>query len=113
LGGVFLRAAANQSNLAAEPFVLEEPMAKLRHCEICKVAIDPERAEAQPQTRLCNQHGEEIRKYGGEFTTTLAQSTLQKPGSIKNNPGDVVVADRVRNYDGINKLRDNYELNRK
>lgn len=38
-----------------------------RMCEVCRQPIDPDRAEAIPETRLCTEHAREIQAYGGEF----------------------------------------------
>ena len=42
-------------------------VAKTRPCEICMKPIDAERCAANPKTRLCIEHANQIRKYGGEF----------------------------------------------
>jgi len=85
---------------------------RTRPCEICGEMIDPERAQYQPGTRLCGKHAEAIVKYGGEFRTTFKQSSLAKPGSMKGNPGDVVVDSRERNTTALAKLRAEYEQSR-
>jgi hypothetical protein len=82
---------------------------KTRPCEICGEMLDPERAEWQPESRLCTRHAEEMRKYGGEFIVTATESSAQKAGSIKVAFGDVVVSGKVRNVVGIAKLRAEYE----
>jgi hypothetical protein len=80
-----------------------------RPCEICGEMLDPERAEYQPETRLCPVHAEQIRKFGGEFIVTLTEESLSKRGSMKGNRGDVAVSSKVRNHAAIEKLRDEYE----
>jgi hypothetical protein len=82
---------------------------KSRPCEICGEAIDADRAEALPETRLCSVHAGEIARYGGEFRVTVSESRLSKPGSLKNNPGDVAVTGKTRNLTAIAKLRADYE----
>jgi hypothetical protein len=85
--------------------------AKVRLCEICKQPIDPERAEVAPDTRLCGEHAREIEKYGGEFTLTASQERTSKAGSLKHNYGGVN-ASKQRNYDALERLRDEYERKR-
>jgi hypothetical protein len=80
-----------------------------RPCEICGQMIDAERAEALPETRLCSLHAREIARYGGEFRITVSQSKLNKPGSMKRNPGDVVVTGKTRNEKALAKLRADYQ----
>jgi hypothetical protein len=82
-------------------------MAKLRLCEVCKQPIDAERAAALPETRLCTQHGEEIRKYGGEFRITAHQERTSKSGSLKINYGGVTTS-QVRNQEAVERLKDDY-----
>jgi hypothetical protein len=82
---------------------------KTRPCEICGEMIDADRAEAISDTRLCGQHAGEIARYGGEFRVTVSESRLSKPGSLKNNPGDVAVTGRTRNVSALDKLRADYE----
>jgi hypothetical protein len=80
----------------------------MRACEICKQPIDEERLEFLPQTRLCATHAREIIKYGGEYLMTGKQSSLAKPGSLKQNYGDVTV-EQSRNFEGIQKLQTEWE----
>ncbi len=80
-----------------------------RPCEICGQMIDAERAEALPETRLCSLHAREIARYGGEFRLTATQSRLNKPGSLKRNPGDIAITGKTRNVKAIAKLRADYE----
>ncbi len=82
-----------------------------RTCEVCGAAIDPERIEVLPETRLCVEHGREIAKYGGEFLLTGTQSSLGKDGSLKKNYGDVSVRQK-RNADGVRKLIEEYDRGR-
>jgi hypothetical protein len=82
---------------------------KTRPCEICGQMIDAERAEALPETRLCSLHAREIARYGGEFRLTLKQERLNKPGSLKRNPGDIAVTGKTRNEKAITKLRADFE----
>lgn len=82
---------------------------KTRPCEICGHMIDAERAEALPDTRLCSLHAREIARYGGEFRLTLKQERLNKPGSLKRNPGDIAVTGKTRNEKAIAKLRADFE----
>jgi hypothetical protein len=81
---------------------------KERPCEICGQPIDPERAEAVPDTRLCVEHARMIGKYGGEFIVTGTQASLGKGGSLKKNYGDVSIH-KQRNTEALRKLRDEYE----
>ena len=82
---------------------------KTRPCEICGQPIDAERAEVLPETRLCAEHAQQIRKYGGEFVVTGKHSSLSKPGSLKPNYGDVSLDSKKRNTLALEKLRDGYE----
>lgn len=81
---------------------------KPRYCAVCKAVIEPERMEGNPTTRLCMRHHEEIKKYGGEFTSTSHRGSLGKAGSLKRNYGDVTVT-RQRNEKGLNRLMDDYD----
>ena len=81
---------------------------RTRPCEICGRAIDPERAEALPKTRLCAEHARMIGKYGGEFRLTGTQASLGKDGSLKKTYGDVTVQER-RNTEALRKLRQEYD----
>ncbi len=81
---------------------------KSRPCEICGQAIDPERIEAVPETRLCVEHAQRIGKYGGEFLVTATQASLGKAGSLKKNYGDVSIQ-KKRNTEALRKLREEYE----
>jgi hypothetical protein len=80
-----------------------------RPCEVCGQMIDPERVEALPDTRLCGLHAREIARYGGEFRLTVKQDKLNKPGSLKKNPGDVVVTGKTRNDKAIAMLKADWQ----
>jgi hypothetical protein len=80
-----------------------------RPCEICGELLTEERMEAQPGTRLCPRHAEQIRKLGGEFRVKLTESSLAKPGSMKGNRGDVAVTGKERNHAALERLRQEYE----
>jgi len=77
-------------------------------CVICKRLIEPERAAAMEQTNLCTEHGEAISRFGGEFVLTAQQESLQKPGSLKKNPGGVATR-QIRNLEALARLREEYE----
>lgn len=83
-------------------------MAGIRFCEVCKQQIDPERAQANPMTRLCGVHAEEINDFGGEFILSGKQERTNKSGSLKINYGGIAVS-QERNLDGIQRLKDRYE----
>jgi hypothetical protein len=85
---------------------------RTRPCEICGQLIDPERVEALPKTRLCSDHAQAIKAYGGEFIRTGTQSSLGKDGSLKKNYGDVSIEER-RNAEALRKLRQDYEHHRR
>ncbi len=85
-------------------------MARVRFCEICKTEIDPQRAKANPETRLCDVHIEALKKYGGEFLTDIEDERTSKPGSMKINHGGIGKVTHRRNYKGIEQLRDDYPL---
>jgi hypothetical protein len=75
-----------------------------RPCEICRRMIESERLEAVPETRLCADHARAVAKFGGEFrATATAEGTGQKTGR------GVVSVNKVRNTEGIEKLRAEYE----
>lgn len=82
---------------------------RTRMCVICKRLIEPDRAAALAQTNLCTQHGEAIKQFGGEFTIVAQQESLQKPGSLKGNPGGVATR-MVRNIDALERLRAEYKV---
>lgn len=82
---------------------------KTRPCEICGEMLTLERAEAQPGTRLCPRHAEQILKFGGEFRVTLTEDSLSKRGSMKGNRGDVAVTGKARNHAALARLREEYE----
>jgi hypothetical protein len=75
-----------------------------RPCEICNQPIEPERAEAVPETRLCAAHGREIEKYGGEFRVTASWERTSKVGSLKRNYGGVT-PQKTRNQQALERLR--------
>jgi hypothetical protein len=79
-----------------------------RGCEICKQAIEAERAEVDPLTRLCAAHAKEIAKFGGEFKTVSREDVTSKQGSLKKNIGGVTT-ERVRNQEAVRRLREAYE----
>ena len=83
-------------------------MAAIRFCEVCKMEIDVERADALPETRLCGQHAREIQKYGGEFLLRSRQERTSKQGSLKHNYGGVTASFRP-NSEGLERLRRDYE----
>ncbi|MDX1946966.1 MAG: hypothetical protein SFU86_16305 [Pirellulaceae bacterium] len=84
---------------------------RTRMCVICRKLIDPERAEAMPHTDLCSEHGEAIKRFGGEMKVVAVQENLSKPNSMKPNPGGVHTR-MVRNDEAIRKLKDEYEQQR-
>jgi hypothetical protein len=83
-------------------------MAAIRFCEVCKMEIDAERADALPETRLCGQHAREIQQYGGEFLLRSRQERTSKQGSLKHNYGGVTASFRP-NVEGLERLRRDYE----
>lgn len=80
---------------------------KTRPCAVCRQMIDPERAASVPETRLCIEHAEKIKKHGGEFLSTGTVERTSKAGSLKHNYGSVSVS-RTRNDAGLAKLIDEY-----
>jgi hypothetical protein len=82
--------------------------AKTRPCEICKKLIEPERVEGIPETRLCLEHANMIKPFGGEFFTTYRRDNLGKVGSLKQITGGVSTR-MVRNTAALNKLRRAYD----
>jgi len=81
----------------------------MRLCIVCKKAIESEREEAMPDTRLCAQHGNEIEKFGGEFRLSAVQERTSKKTSFKVNYGGISTT-RTRNQIALEKLQDEYEL---
>lgn len=81
---------------------------RTRMCVICKKLIEPDRAAAMAQTNLCTEHGEAINKFGGEFKVAFRQESLQKPGSMKRNPGGVTTR-MIRNLQALERLREEYQ----
>lgn len=81
---------------------------KSRPCEICMKPIEMERLDGNSQTRLCQEHHEKIRKYGGEFILRTRMERTSKPGSLKINYGGVGGRLR-RNQEAIEKLKDEFE----
>jgi hypothetical protein len=79
-----------------------------RLCEICRLPIEADRAEAIPDTRLCTEHGREIARFGGEFIVSAEQERTSKAGSLKLNYGGITTA-RVRNTAAVARLRDEWE----
>ncbi len=75
-----------------------------RPCEICNQPIEPERAEAVPETRLCASHAREIEKFGGEFVVTATWERTSKAGSLKRNYGGVT-PQKTRNQKAMDQLR--------
>ena len=90
---------------------LEELAMAFRGCEICKQAIDSERAECLLMTRLCIKHAHEIEKFGGEFKLSIVEERISKQGSLKRNYGGVMIY-QYRNHQAIHKLRDAYTSRR-
>src|SRR5438270_302385 len=80
---------------------------RTRPCEICGKMIDATRADVLPDTRLCIEHAIQITKYGGEFIVKSRMERTSKEGSLKLNYGGVV-ARKIRNIEGIEKLRGDY-----
>jgi hypothetical protein len=83
----------------------------MRLCQVCKSPIEQERLEGIPDTRLCTEHGREIASYGGEFIISASQERTSKQGSLKLNYGGIATT-KQRNDQGIEDLRNNYELRR-
>ena len=82
-------------------------MADQLFCEVCGCEIDTERRDALPKTRLCTKHGEEIKKYGGEFVGTGSHDNVGK-GGIKSLTAGVTVTFE-RNQQGIERLKDDHD----
>jgi N-dimethylarginine dimethylaminohydrolase len=80
-----------------------------RFCEVCKQPIDPERAEAIPESVLCQQHSREIQELGGEFIRISEQERTNKAGSLKVNYGGVNTH-KVPNRPAIETLKKRHAL---
>jgi hypothetical protein len=70
---------------------------------VCRVLIDPERVAEYPETVLCNEHAEQIEKFGGEFKRSVTQERLSKAQSLKRNYGAVETR-KYRNHLAMQKL---------
>jgi hypothetical protein len=81
---------------------------RTRLCEICMKPIEQDRLDSSPETRLCTEHAEKIKKHGGEFIRSVSEERTSKPGSIKVNIGGVNTS-KVRNAAAIERLKDEYE----
>lgn len=79
-----------------------------RGCTICKQPIEPDRFRDYPNTELCSQHGEEIRKYGGEFKGTASEEKTSKATSLKQGYGGGISVTFTRNQEAIDQLREDY-----
>jgi hypothetical protein len=69
--------------------------------------IETGRLEAVPETRLCLEHAEKIRKHGGEFVTASSWDRTSKEGSLKRNFAGVSTKMR-RNRRAVEKLKDEF-----
>jgi hypothetical protein len=78
-----------------------------RFCEVCKQPIDQERADALPDSVLCQEHSRQIAEFGGEFITVSKQERTSKPGSLKLNYGGITTQKR-RNARALAKLKDQH-----
>ena len=81
---------------------------KARPCEICMKPIEIERLESLPETRLCLEHAEMIKKHGGEFVMSSTVEKTSKAGGIKINYGGVNPSQK-RNHKAMEKLKDEIE----
>ncbi len=79
-----------------------------RGCEICKRAIEADRAEGLPNTRLCQEHAAMLKKIDsrGEFIRHVEFESTSKQGSIKRTGGKGVAVKLVRNVEAIERLRE-------
>lgn len=85
-----------------------------RGCEICKQAIDAERAENDLKTRLCADCSREMDNHkerygGGEFLTVGTEEVTRKPGGFDKGSGRSVSTRRVRNQVGIQKFKEDHD----
>jgi hypothetical protein len=69
--------------------------------------IEPGRAEAVPDTRLCAEHARQIEKHGGEFIRATVQERTSKAGSLKRSYGSASIH-KTRNHEALEKLRAEY-----
>jgi hypothetical protein len=69
--------------------------------------LTAERIAGAPSTRLCLEHANQIRKYGGEFHVFADVERTSKRESIKRNYGGVTPV-MSRNYEAIERLRQDY-----
>src|SRR3954453_20231174 len=81
--------------------------ADTRPCEICGRPIEAIRIEVIPATRLCQEHGQMIRKFGGEFIVRSREDKTSKENSLKKNYGGVTTK-LTRNEDAVARLRREY-----
>src|SRR5262249_19520373 len=99
-----LRLSIGVSRKSSVPTEGGRMSSKTRPCEVCRRAIEPERIEAIPETRLCVEHARMIGKYGGEFLVAATRESLGKAGSLKKNYGDITTH-KTRNRTAIERLR--------
>jgi hypothetical protein len=81
---------------------------KARGCAICRRPIEMDRIQTIPETRLCLEHAEKIKEFGGEFIVSKSLERTSKSGSLKRNFGGVNVK-QTRNHQAIERLKDAYE----
>ena len=79
-----------------------------RFCEVCKQPIDVERAEALPETKLCEVHAKAILEFGGESIRVNEEERSNKVESLKKNVSGVKTK-KVRNMAAMEKLRKKIE----
>src|SRR3954467_8001712 len=78
-----------------------------RPCEICGRPIEAIRIEVIPATRLCQEHGQMIRKFGGEFVVRSREDKTSKENSLKKNYSGVTTK-LTRNEEAVARLRREY-----
>jgi len=79
-----------------------------RPCEICGRPIEAIRIEVIPATRLCQEHGQMFRKFGGEFIVRSREDKTSKENSLKKNYAGVTTK-LTRNEAAVAKVRREYE----
>ena len=78
-------------------------------CAVCKQPIESARRKNVEKTRLCERHGREIKKFGGEFVVKGSVKNTAKVTSLKKNYSEIDV-ELVRNDEALENLIDEYHF---
>jgi hypothetical protein len=81
---------------------MTEKSAAKRPCEVCGNPIEAVRLEAVPDTRLCEEHAKQV----NEFIYVRQERVVRGKESSFKGTGVEITQKKIRNADGIRKLRD-------